>query len=348
MNYDPNEASIESDELRRRRRGKLQRLDRILFSIVAAVTLAVAASIVWLMSPTPALTLDQLGYDLSKLSVDRELIVSPWRNRRTVPPLDNPKTVTVDEVALLNEQGRGKFLVGGDRVIGVTINGESRAYPLRLLNWHEVCNDVLGGQAIAVTYSPLCDSAVVFSRVVNGEAVRFVHSGLLYNSNLLLRELGRDAGKANLWSQLRFDAIAGPRVGEKLTPLPMSLSRWEDWRAAHPDTTVIRGSETYKKQYKRSPYGPYFVTGKVQFPVEPKTTIEVDGTERADMRRMLARQTESGWRTTLLEEGASLEADVTLTMTGEAPTFLATGNPTATVYACNFAWQAMHGPAIEE
>lgn len=348
MNYDKSDLPIESDELRKRRRQKLHRVDRVLFTLVLTIMLLVAASIVWLMSPTPALRLDQLGYDLSKLSVERDLIVSPWRNRRTVPPLDNPSTVDVDGVQLLNEQGRGKFLVGGDRVIGVTINGESRAYPLRLLNWHEVCNDVLGGQAIAVTYSPLCDSAVVFSRAIDDEIVRFVHSGLLYNSNLLLREMGRDPSKANLWSQLRFDAIAGPKTGSTLTPLPMSVARWEDWRAAHPDTTVIRGSETYKKQYKRSPYGPYFNTGKLQFPVDPETTIVVDGNERADMRRVLARRMDEGWQAVLLEEGAALEPEITLNTTGEEPTFVASGEAAATVYACNFAWLAMHSAHADE
>lgn len=154
-----------------------------------------------------------------------------------------------------------------DPVVGVVreVDGEerARAYPLRVLLWHEAANDSLGGP-ILVTYCPLCGSAVVAERTVNGETLSFGVSGLLWRDNLVLYDWG--GGGESLWSQVAATAIRGPRTGTELALLPAALSRWDAWRAEHPGTEVllppplsgtVRGPETVAQDYTYDPYAAY-------------------------------------------------------------------------------------------
>ncbi|MFB6301205.1 MAG: DUF3179 domain-containing protein [Halobacteriales archaeon] len=125
-------------------------------------------------------------------------------------------------------------LSAGDPVIGVERNGQARAYPLALLNWHEVVNDDFDGPLL-VTYCPLCQSGIVAERTVNGDATVFGVSGLLWRGNLVLYDRATDS----LWSQLLGTAIRGPKTGSSLRLLPSSLTTWGEWRASHPDTDVL-------------------------------------------------------------------------------------------------------------
>jgi len=170
------------------------------------------------------------------------------------------------------EERYRKFLVDSDRVVGVAIGGEARAYPLRILNWHEVANDELAGHPIAVTYSPLCDSVVVFDRVVDGEVLEFGVSGLLLNSNLVMYDRRSGGVGESLWSQLGARAIAGPggRAGKRLRVLPSLLVRWEDWRRRFPQTSVVTGVGALADAYKRDPYASYFGSELLRFPVSPQ------------------------------------------------------------------------------
>jgi hypothetical protein len=151
-----------------------------------------------------------------------------------------------------------------DRVVGVVreVDGveRARAYPLRVLVWHEAVNDRLG-RPLLVTYCPLCGSAVVAERTVDGDVLRFGVSGLLWRDNLVLYD---DAG--SLWSQVAATAIRGPRTGTELTLVPASLSRWDAWRDEYPDTDVllpppfsgtVRGSEAVGRDYTYDPYAAY-------------------------------------------------------------------------------------------
>ena len=120
--------------------------------------------------------------------------------------------------------GHGRFLVPGDLVIGLSLHGEARAYPLEILALHEVCNDTLGGEPILVTYQPLCDSAVVFERRVDGHTREFGVSGLLYNSNLLMYDRHPEQPQdESLWSQLQFRALAGPAAAQHATLRPRAV-----------------------------------------------------------------------------------------------------------------------------
>ncbi|ERH11674.1 MAG: protein of unknown function (DUF3179), partial [halophilic archaeon J07HB67] len=153
-----------------------------------------------------------------------------------------------------------------DRVIGVERDGEARAYPLRVLNWHEVVNDEFGGPLL-VTFCPLCDSGVTAVRTVAGEPTRFGVSGLLWNSDLVMY----DAATDSLWSQIAGTAIRGRRTGHRLALVPSEITTLGDWRTAHPDTQVLLpppASETVGdrdgvRDYTQNPYASYDSVGRI-------------------------------------------------------------------------------------
>jgi hypothetical protein len=221
------------------------------------------------------------GFDLSTCLVPTETLVAGGIPKDGIPVLDFP-AVTPGSEAIVPARGghRGKFLVSSDRVIGVVRNGRARAYPLRMLAWHEVVNDTLGGKPILVTYSPLGDAAVVFDRRVPGLAsagpgrkrpLEFGVSGLLYNSNLLMYDRRDSVAEESLWSQLQFRAIAGPAAarGARLTVIPCDLVHWSDWIARHPETSVLKPDPAVARRYERDPYGSYYGNDLLRFPVKP-------------------------------------------------------------------------------
>jgi hypothetical protein len=160
----------------------------------------------------PAIVDPAFGEDWSGLRVE---VTYPRRKRR------DPVTV---EPRLDDE----------DPVVGITRDGEARAYPLWVLNWHEVVNDDLGGPLL-VSYCPLCGSGVTAVRTVEGQPTLFGVSGLLYRDNLVLYDDRTDS----LWSQLLATAIRGPMTGTRLTLVPSALVGWGEWKRAHPDTAVL-------------------------------------------------------------------------------------------------------------
>jgi hypothetical protein len=189
--------------------------------------------------------------------------------RDGIPALDLPPAMAGADVARLNEAMRGKYLVSDDLVVGVSIGGASRAYPLRVLAWHEVANDVLGDVPIAVTYHPLSDAVVVLDRRTGGETLELGTSGLLHESGLVLYDRRARADASSLWSQLRAEAIAGPAAARcaRLAVLPASLVRWEEWRALHPDSSVVSPDDRLLDRYAREPYGSYHHTRTLRYPV---------------------------------------------------------------------------------
>lgn len=126
-------------------------------------------------------------------------------------------------------------LTDEEPVVGVEGESEARAYPLRVLNWHEVVNDRLDGRPLLVTYCPVCGSGMAAVRTVRGEETVFGVTGLLWKENLVMYdELTR-----SIWSQVAATAIHGDEWGRRLELVPSSLSSWGEWRAAHPDTSVL-------------------------------------------------------------------------------------------------------------
>jgi hypothetical protein len=179
-----------------------------------------------------------------------------------------------------NTQNRPKFVVPTDRVMGIVIDGAAHAWPLSLMNVHEVVNDTVAGRPVVATYSPLCDTAMVFDRTVAGSVRRFEVSGLLYDSNLAFCEKLQPAAEgtpaptaaSSLFSQLEARAIAGPlaKDGVTLTPLPnVCITTWADWLARHPDTTVTLRDPDMIRRMKEISYARYFLERHLEAPVAP-------------------------------------------------------------------------------
>ncbi|WP_372718299.1 DUF3179 domain-containing (seleno)protein, partial [Novipirellula sp.] len=119
---------------------------------------------------------------------------------------------------------------------------------------------------IAVTYCPLCDSAVVFDRRTPLGEREFGVSGLLYNSNVLMYDR---SNAESLWSQIKGEGVSGPGARMKLTVLPMELTTWAAWQTRHPNTTVISSETGHRRNYRTSPYAGYFQQPNLMFPAKP-------------------------------------------------------------------------------
>ena len=221
------------------------------------------------------------GFILEPLRANRGVLVGSGSPRDFLPSLDAPAVMRSADMLRWNAEHRTKYVVSNDRVAGVVVNAEARAYPLAVLNAHEVINDTLGGVPIAVTYSPLTDSLVIFDRRIDGVERTFHVSGLLYNSNLVMydRAVGTDAGtapdaisaNASLWSQLGMRAIAGKAAERdvRLSPLPdANITSWRMWTAVWPDTTVIMGDPLQSSRYKEFSYARYYLSPRVDYPVD--------------------------------------------------------------------------------
>ncbi len=215
--------------------------------------------------------IESYGFDLSHTRVPIEQLVPGGVSKDGLPALLDPQTIPASQIQPRQRLGGVQKLVSGDRVVGVEIEGQARAYPLWILAWHEIVNDTLADTPIAVTYSPLCDSVVVFERHVAGETLEFGVSGLLLNCNLVMFDRRPAAAGESLWSQLRGEAIAGPAAGGRATlrVLAAQVMRWADWRELHPDTSVILPQPDRARLYKRDVYLPYFGNDLLRFPVDP-------------------------------------------------------------------------------
>ncbi len=215
--------------------------------------------------------IESYGFDLANLKVPKENIAVSGLPKDGLENFDHPEFIPIAAVDEINEEIRGKYQVSRDRVVGLRINGDARAYPIRILQWHEVINDEVGGVPVAVTYSPFGDSVVVFDRRVNGKTLEFAESGLLYNSTLLMFDRREDPAQESLWSQLQFRAVSGPEAkkGTTLKTLPCEMSRWDDWKERYPDSKVIKPNTSKMRQYQADPYGRFHSMDTLQFEVIP-------------------------------------------------------------------------------
>ncbi len=200
------------------------------------------------------------AFNMDNLQVPLERVLSGGVRKDGIPALTDPKTAGV---------GEADFMLDEDRVVGVTINGESRAYPIKVLNYHECYNDELGGVPIAVIFCPLCDSVSVVDRRLGDKTYEFGISGLLYNSNVLFYDRTDDA----LWSQVGLMAVSGPNAGKSLIHLDdWEITTFGRWREARPGSTVatLDTGHYSPSRYEGVAYEQYFQTDRLMFPVEPR------------------------------------------------------------------------------
>ena len=200
-----------------------------------------------------------------------------------IPALTNPKHITPEEATYITED---------ELVFGVEINGDARAYPLRILDWHEMFNDVVGGQPVSLAYCTLCGSGILYKTDLDGkeEPVIFGSSGFLYRSNKLMY----DQETKSLWNQFTGRPVVGPLTGSgvELDVLPVAITSWSSWLSQHPDTKVLSLETGYNRDYAPGrPYGAYFGSPNLMFPalVEDKRleakdyvyAVRVDGLAKA-------------------------------------------------------------------
>jgi len=182
--------------------------------------------------------------DFSKHSIEWKEIMSGGPPKDGIPSIDNPKFQPVSDETDVKPK---------EPVIGLEINGDARAYPLRILIWHEIVNDTVGGEPVAVTYCPLCNSAVVFERVVNGEVTTFGTTGKLRNSDLVMY----DRLTESWWQQFTGEAIVGEMTGTKLDIVPARLESLAQFRERHPNGKILVPNDPDFRAYGRNPYAGY-------------------------------------------------------------------------------------------
>jgi len=228
-----------------------------------------------------------------------ELMADPtlirWGAPEEVIPIDVPRIWDVEMVDELGSSPRTRFLVSDSEVVGVVIDGKARAYPLRILQWHEVVNDVLNDVAIAVIYHPLSETWTVFHRPTSadGDPLVFGSSGLVVDCCLLIHErLGPGKRSSeSLWSPTDGEAISGMRAGEHLSLVPFRLTRWKNWREQHPDTDVLGMAETHRRLYKKEPFNPYRLIDRPQYPYSPQPPPG----SRANLSRVMITRQGNRW-----------------------------------------------------
>ncbi len=175
-----------------------------------------------------------------------------------IPALDQPRAI---------DAGSAGYLEDGEPVFGVMLGGEARAYPLRILDWHELSNDTLGGVPFALSYCTLCGAAIAYrAEAPDGETYTFGSSGFLMRSNKLMV----DRQTQTLWNQLTGRPVLGPLAKHswKLERLPIVVTTWAAWRARHPETSVLSLDTGFRRPYQvGAAYGSYFASPDTMFPV---------------------------------------------------------------------------------
>ncbi len=176
----------------------------------------------------------------------------------SIPELYKPETISADKAV---------FLSPDEPVVGIEFNGVVRAYPQRVLDWHEMINDDLGGEPVAVSYCSLCGACVAYgARLDSGLRLSFGSSGLLHNSNKLMF----DYQTKSLWNQLAGRAVVGEMFADKaeLKQIPVTVTKWKNWLATHPKTDVVTLNTGYERQYVLGlPYGRYYGHSRTVVPV---------------------------------------------------------------------------------
>ena len=228
--------------------------------VVAVPVVAAAAPVFWNMQGWTT--------DFEKSNVDLARILSGGPPKDGIPSIDNPVFEAVTAV---------DDLPANEPVVGVTIDGDARAYPLRILTWHEIVNDVVGDVPIAVTYCPLCNSAPVFERrLADGSAPTFGVSGKLKDSNLIMY----DRDTETWWQQFTGDAIVGARTGEKLKFVPARLQSFGQFAEDNPNGRVLVPNNPGARNYGRNPYVAYDAAGSRPFLYDGQLPENINPMER--------------------------------------------------------------------
>jgi len=229
-----------------------------------------------------------------------------------IPALTNPRLIPASAAS---------YLKGDDLVFGVAINGDVRAYPLRIMDWHEMFNDVIGGVPVSLAYCTLCGSGILFDTSVDGHPRPFVFgsSGFLYRSNKLMY----DTATHSLWNQFTGRPVVGPLTGSGivLKTRPVVIASWADWKARHPTTKVLALDTGHRRDYSTgAAYGRYFASPELMFP----TNVDQSKLKQKDFVFALRSSgAEKAWPLKLFEGGAVINDQagvLDLVLIGDAAT----------------------------
>lgn len=277
------------------------------------------------------------GFDVSNSSLPTQAIQRGGPPKDGIPAIDKPRFVRADQAKLADD----------DRILGIALNGLVRAYPVRILNWHEVVNDRFGERAVVVTYCPLCGTGVAFDVPPGKGLTSFGVSGLLYNSDVLLY----DRATQSLWSQMLQISVSGPLKGTRLQAVPLTHTTWADWRKRFPATEVLSTDTGFSRDYSRDPYAGYDKLQQLMFDVQHRDDrfplkewvlgIEVNGVYKAYPFSVLARAVND--RGELNDTVASQRLRIRFDRAhNTAEAFDAQGRPMAGTMSFWFAWVAFH------
>jgi len=183
--------------------------------------------------------------DFSRHSVSYSEIISGGPTKDGIPAIDAPKFISVEEA--------NPWLANVEPVISVQVGEDARAYPIQILIWHEIVNDTVGGLPLTITFCPLCNTAIVFEREVDGRVLDFGTTGRLRYSNLIMY----DRQTESWWQQAIGDAIVGELLGTQLMLYPASIIAWSDFATAFPDGNVLSKETGFPRQYGQNPYRGY-------------------------------------------------------------------------------------------
>ncbi|TYA74521.1 DUF3179 domain-containing protein [Seonamhaeicola marinus] len=161
-----------------------------------------------------------------------------------IPSIDNPQFSNVNDINNLSDN---------DLVVGIINNGEIKAYPHIILDWHEVVNDNIGGEAITINYCPLTGTAFGWKSLVNGSSSTFGVSGLLYNANLILYDRKTDSN----WSQMALQCVNGESINQIPNTVQVIETNWLTWKTIYPNSKVLNTNTGFSRNYGTSPYGDY-------------------------------------------------------------------------------------------
>jgi hypothetical protein len=213
--------------------------------------------------------------------------------------LESPATVPATEAA--------GHITPNDLVMGMEINGERRAYPIGLMRRYEIANDTLGGEAIAVTFCPSCNTGLSFSRMVEGQALVFDFSGMTLDNAMVMK----DRQSETLWSQVQLQAVEGAMAGTRLELLASNQMTWQEWASQFPDTTLVIDPRAPMKETSLVPVVPSgpmvdpeayhgYVAGVARedvamaFPLDAVSQEGVVNSEIAELPILLVAGTETG------------------------------------------------------
>ncbi len=271
---------------------------RSLVPVLCALTVAVAPACGQTestpqSSPTDAKAIakmigrgDAWKTDFSKISVPPEEIVSGGPPKDGIPAIDEPSFESASEA--------DRWLEDSDPVIVVEHGGEVKAYPLAILIWHEIVNDNVGGQPVAVTYCPLCNTALAFDRSVAGHILDFGTTGRLRHSDLIMY----DRQTETWWQQAVGTAIVGELMGTELELVPANTLSWEMAQALYPGILVLSRDTGHRRDYGRNPYVGYDDPGGAPIPTFFRARTDA---RLPAMDRVVALDVGDGWAVSFSE-----------------------------------------------